>query len=203
MNYILKTLPVGLIEANCYIFGCAKTRTAVIIDPGAQEGIIKKQIEGDALKPECIINTHGHGDHIGANSKFGLPVFIHKADAVWLTKPAKNISAMLGIPVSSPPASRLLEDGDRISIGELYLEVIHTPGHSQGSICLRWENILFTGDTLFAEGVGRTDWPGGSEAELIKSIKEKLFILPDETKVYPGHGPATTIGYEKEHNPFI
>ena len=110
---------------------------------------------------------------------------------------------MLGMPISSPPASRLLEDGDKINVGNLILEVIHTPGHTQGSICLKCDEIVFTGDTLFAEGVGRTDLQGGSESELIKSIRERLFILPDETKVYPGHGPATTIGHEKGHNPLI
>lgn len=203
MRYILKGLPVGPVEANCYIFGCARTREAAIIDPGADEDLIKKLIDEEGLTPKCIINTHGHGDHIGANAKFDVPVFIHKADAKCLTNPLKNMSIMMGILISSPAASRLLEDGDKITVGDLPLEVIHTPGHTPGSICLKWDETVFTGDTLFAEGIGRTDLPGGSEAEIIRSIKDKLFVLPDETKVYPGHGPATTIGHEKEHNPFI
>ena len=203
MKYILKVLPVGLISANCYIFGCAETKEAVIIDPGAEDVEIKRQVAVLGLSPKCVINTHGHADHIGANSKMGLPIFIHASDAQCLTNPVKNVSGMIGIPISSPPASRLLEDGDTIEIGGLFLEVLHTPGHTQGSICLRFEDAVFTGDTLFAEGVGRTDLPGGSEVKLMKSIKEKLFTLPDDTKVYPGHGPATTIGHEKGHNPFF
>ena len=179
MKYILRTLPVGPVAANCYILGCANTKEAVVIDPGAEDNLIKQQISALGLTAICVINTHGHGDHIGANSKMGLPVFIHAADAQCLTNPLKNMSGMLGIPV------------------------IYTPGHTPGSICLRCDEIVFTGDTLFAEGVGRTDLPGGVEYKLIKSIREKLFILPDETKVYPGHGPATTIGHEKGHNPFI
>lgn len=203
MKYILRRLPVGPVAANCYILGCANTKEAVVIDPGAEDGLIKQEISALDLTAICIINTHGHGDHIGANSKMGLPVFIHAADAKCLTNPLKNMSGILGIPINSPPASRLLEDGDKIDVGDLIFEVIHTPGHTPGSISLRCDGIVFTGDTLFAEGVGRTDLPGGSETEIIKSIRERLFILPDETKVYPGHGPATTIGHEKGHNPFI
>lgn len=187
MKYILRRLPVGPVAANCYILGCANTKEAVVIDPGAEDGLIKQEISALGLTAICVINTHGHGDHIGANSKMGLPVFIHAADAKCLTN----------------PASRLLEDGDKIDVGDLIFEVIHTPGHTPGSISLGCDGIVFTGDTLFAEGVGRTDLPGGSETEIIKSIRERLFILPDETKVYPGHGSATTIGHEKGHNPFI
>lgn len=198
MKYILKIVPIA---ANCYIFGCANTKEAVVIDPGGGDELIKQEISASGLTPVFIINTHGHGDHIGANSKMGLPVYIHVADAQFLTNPLKNLSGILGIPVSSPPASRLLEDGDKIELGDLILEVIHTPGHTPGSICIRCDEIVFTGDTLFAEGVGRTDLEGGSEFRLFKSIRERLFILPDETKVYPGHGPATTIGHEKEYNP--
>lgn len=203
MSYILKALAVGPLETNCYIFGCAATKEAAVIDPGAEDALIKKQIDTLGLTPKCVINTHGHGDHIGANSKMGLPVFIHASDAQLLTDPVKNISEMLGVTVSSPPANRLLEDGDKIEIGNLVLEVIHTPGHTSGSICLKCEDVVFTGDTLFAEGAGRTDLPGGSEFKLIKSIKERLLVLPDGTKVYPGHGPPTSIGHEREHNPFI
>lgn len=186
MKYILETLPVGQIAANCYIFGCANTKEAAVIDPGAEDGLIKKRISALGLKPIYVINTHGHGDHTGANSKMGLPVLIHAADSRYLM---------------NSPASRLLEDGETIEVGELTLEVIHTPGHTPGSICLKCDEVIFTGDTLFAEGYGRTDLPGGVEYKLIKSIRERLLTLPDETKVYPGHGPATTIGHEKGHNP--
>ena len=189
--------------ANCYILGCERTHGAAIIDPGADEKAIERQIAVLGLEPKMIINTHGHVDHIGANSKLGLPVYIHKADAGQLTDPVKNVSASIGMPLKSPPAAKLLQDGDRIDIGDIDIEVIHTPGHTPGSICLKFRDIVFTGDTLFAEGVGRTDFPGGSEPELLKSIQEKLFVLPDSTKVYPGHGPATTIGHEKRKNPFF
>ena len=201
MKYILEALPVGPVLANCYILGCANTKKAVVIDPGAEAEMIKERISALGLKPMCVINTHGHADHIGANSKMGLPILIHAADAQYLMNPIKNVSGLMGAPVSSPPASRLLEDGDTIEVGELTLEVIHTPGHTPGSICLKCEEIIFTGDTLFAEGFGRTDLPGGVEYKLIKSVRERLFTLPDGTKVYPGHGPATTIGHEKAHNP--
>ncbi|MFH1189170.1 MAG: MBL fold metallo-hydrolase [Candidatus Omnitrophota bacterium] len=201
MKYILEALPVGSVSANCYILGCANTKEAAIIDPGGEADLIKERISALGLKPLYVINTHGHGDHIGANSKMGLPILIHAADAQYLMNPLKNMSGMIGAPVSSPPASRLLEDGETIEVGELTLEVMHTPGHTPGSICLKCDDIIFTGDTLFAEGVGRTDLPGGVEYKLIKSIRERLFTLPDDTKVYPGHGPATTIGHEKGHNP--
>ncbi len=203
MKYILKALPVGPISANCYIFGCANTKEAVIIDPGADDREIKALVEESGLSPICVINTHCHVDHIGANAKMGLPIFIHASDAWRLTDPVHNLSGMLGMSVDSPPASRLLDDGDIIKVGNLVMEVLHTPGHTEGSICIRCEDVLFTGDTLFAEGVGRTDRPGGSEAKLMKSITEKLLTLPDDTKVYPGHGPTTTIGHEKGHNPFF
>lgn len=197
MRYILRTIPVGPIEANCYILGCARTREALVIDPGAEDAVIKKRLKEDGLTAKSVVNTHGHGDHIGANAKMELPVYIHKADAQMLVNPVKNASLMTGMPVTSPPAAKLLEDGDKINAGDLLLEVIHTPGHTPGSICLKVDDILFTGDTLFAEGVGRTDLPGGSETELMRSIKEKLLVLPDTTKIYPGHGPATTIGLWK------
>lgn len=201
MKYILETLPVGPVTANCYIFGCADTKESVIIDPGAEPALIKERIRALGVKPICTVNTHGHGDHIGANAAMGLPILIHAADAGYLTDPVKNVSGLLGAPFTSPPASRLLEDGETIEVGELILDVIHTPGHTPGSICLKCGDIIFTGDTLLAEGIGRTDLPGGVEYKLVKSIREKLFILPDETRVYPGHGPTTTIGHEKTHNP--
>lgn len=203
MRYILETVTVGPVEMNCYILACGKTLEAVIIDPGAEDDKIKGRLNGKGLSARYIINTHGHADHIGANGRFDLPVMIHGSDVPFLSNPAKNLSAMLGIEIFSPPPSRVLEDGDKLYVGSLLLEIIHTPGHTPGSISVKCEDMVFTGDALFNEGIGRTDFPYSSEKALLKSIREKLLVLPDSTKVYPGHGAATTIGYEKEHNPYI
>lgn len=203
MKYILETLTVGPVEVNCYILGCKRTLEAAIIDPGAEDGKIKERLSRNNLSAKYIINTHGHADHIGANGKFGLPVMIHKSDASFLSNPVKNLSVMLSMAISSPPASRVLEDADKLYVGDLLLEVIHTPGHTPGSISIKCEDLVFTGDALFNEGMGRTDFPYSSGEDLLKSIRERLLVLPDSTKVYPGHGAATTIGYEKTHNPFL
>ncbi len=196
-------LAVGPMGSNCYIVGCGSSLEAVIIDPGAEGNRIKSLLEKHSLKGKYIINTHGHGDHIGANNALGLPVLIHKLDAGFLTDPVKNLSASFFLNISSPRAARLLEDADVIEFGRLSLSVIHTPGHTPGSISLKMENAVFTGDTLFCGGVGRTDLPGGDEDKLLKSIDERLLVLDDDTIVYPGHGPDTTIGEEKRNNPFL
>jgi glyoxylase-like metal-dependent hydrolase (beta-lactamase superfamily II) len=151
--------------------------------------------------------THGHTDHIGAlafvQEATGAAVLIHTADAAMLTGPAKNIPFLGGTKKQSKAADRLLQEGDLIEVGKISIKVIHTPGHTPGGICLAIDNILFTGDTLFAGSIGRTDFPGGSHRQLIESIKKKLLAFPPETIVYPGHGPATTIGEEKKYNPFL
>lgn len=203
MDYILETIIVGPMEVNCYILGCKGTREATIIDPGVDYDKIKKRLEEIGVTAKYILNTHGHADHIGANGKFGLPVFIHRLDATFLRNPIKNLSTMFGFVVASPKADRLLEDKSKIEVGSLNLEIIHTPGHTPGSISIKCDDIVFTGDTLFCEGIGRTDLPYASEKDLFNSIREKLLVLPDMTKVYPGHGPASTIGHEKEYNPFL
>lgn len=203
MGYILETVAVGPIGVNCYILGCERTYEAVIIDPGADDDKIKKRLSKKGLSAKYIINTHGHADHIGANGRFGLPVMIHRSDAPFLSDPEMNFSAMMGMAISLPPPDRVLEDGDKLNVGGLLLEIIHTPGHTPGSISVRCEDMVFTGDALFNEAIGRTDFPYGSEEDLLKSIREKLLLLPDSTKVYPGHGAATTIGHERGHNPFL
>ncbi|MBU1148135.1 MAG: MBL fold metallo-hydrolase, partial [Candidatus Omnitrophica bacterium] len=157
----------------------------------------------DSLKPKAVINTHGHGDHIGADSEFGLPIWIHSLDAEFLQDPSKNLSGMLGFLLKTKPASRLLDEGDVLKIGSVNLEVIHTPGHTPGSICFKGDSVVFTGDTLFCEGIGRTDFAYGSQEDIIRSIKEKLFTLDDNYLIYPGHGPSSSIGKEKVSNPFI
>lgn len=203
MDYILETIHVGLIEVNCYILADKRTREAVIIDPGADYDRIKERLERIKVLPKYVLDTHGHADHIGANGQFKLPILIHRLDALFLSDPKKNLSTMFGLDVVSPNAERLLEDKDVINIGDLALEVIHTPGHTPGSISIKCNDLVFTGDTLFCEGVGRTDLPYASEKDLSKSLRERLLVLPDSTRIYPGHGPASTIGHEREHNPFL
>ncbi|SDF10950.1 MBL fold metallo-hydrolase [Sporolituus thermophilus] len=200
-------LEVGSLGTNCYIVYCEKTRAAAVIDPGGNAEEILAVINGENLKVECIINTHGHADHIQANAKIKqatcAPIFIHRDDADMLTSIHRNLSAFIGGGIKCEPADRLLQDGDIIHVGEIMLTVIHTPGHTPGGICLLANDVLLSGDTLFAESIGRTDFPGGSYRQLIHSIKEKLMVLDDNVRVLPGHGPETTIGWERQHNPFI
>jgi len=200
---IVKKIVVGMMETNCYIVGDDSTKEVFIVDPGGDHRKIKKIIEKDSLLPKAIINTHGHGDHIGADRDFGLPVWIHRLDAEFLQDPSKNLSGAFGFLLKTKRADRILEEGDVLSTGKYKLEVIHTPGHTPGSICLKAKDIIFTGDTLFCEGIGRTDFAYGSQDDIIRSIKEKLFTLDDDYTIYPGHGPSSTIGREKNSNLFI
>jgi len=200
---IIETVVAGVMEANCYVVGDSSTKEAFIIDPGGDYKKIKKLIDKEGLKVLSVINTHGHGDHIGANSKWGAPVWIHRLDADFLQDSSKNLSGIFGFLLKTKPASRLLEDGDLLKMGSHALTVIHTPGHTPGSICLKGEGVIFTGDTLFYEAIGRTDFAYGSEEDIKRSIKERLFTLDDDYIVYPGHGPMSTIGHEKAANPFV
>ncbi|MDK2816391.1 MAG: hydroxyacylglutathione hydrolase [Moorella sp. (in: firmicutes)] len=204
----LKNLVVGPIGTNCYLVGCQETKEGAIIDPGAEGERILAVAREAGLKIRYIINTHGHIDHIGANGTIknatGAAILIHNNDAPCLTDPGRNLSVLMGARERSPAADRLLQDGDTITIGRtITLTVIHTPGHTPGGICLKGEGLIFTGDTLFAGSIGRTDFPGGSFNQLLNSIKEKLFVLEDNLKIYPGHGPASTIGAERAENPFF
>jgi glyoxylase-like metal-dependent hydrolase (beta-lactamase superfamily II) len=200
---LIKTIVAGLFESNCYLVGDEDIKEIFIIDPGGDYKKIKNAIDKDSLKPKAVINTHGHGDHIGANKEFNIPVWIHNLDADFLTDPSKNLSGAFGFFLATKTASRLLEGGNILSVGKYDLEVIHTPGHTPGSICLKAAGVVFTGDTLFCEGIGRTDLAYGSEEDIMRSIKEKLFVLNDDYIIYPGHGPSSTIGDEKLNNPFI
>jgi len=205
---ILKVKPVGYVWTKCYIVGCPQTREGLIIDPGDEPEEILAEVEKEGLKIVYIVNTHGHIDHIGANKAVkeatGAPVLIHREDAPYLSDPEKNLSLFLGLKDKEiSPADGLLEEGDVISVGTLKFKVLHTPGHTPGSICLVGEEVIFTGDTLFAGSIGRTDFPGGSREQLLRSIKEKIMPLPDRLKAYPGHGPASTLRHEKETNPFL
>lgn len=207
---ITQMFTVGKLFTNCYIAACPEKKEAIIIDPGFDSASEAEKIfaflEEEGLKLKYIVNTHGHPDHVCGNGivkeKFKVPILIHRLDAHMLGEIGKRISSFLGFEKSSPPADRLLSDGDLLSFGEVVLRVVHTPGHSHGSISLLGEKEIFTGDTLFMGSIGRTDFPEGSEEEMSASL-EKLAILPDNIVVYPGHGPATTIGDEKRANPFM
>jgi len=204
---ILETVNVGPMQVNCYILACAKGKAAIIIDPGDQAPKISAVLEKHKLNPAMVINTHGHYDHIGCDDKFGPRVYVHSQDLAMLTDASQNLSASFSLAYKVKSEIITLEDKQIIKCDCLELEVIHLPGHTPGGIALLMKkpqtNIIFTGDTLFYQGVGRTDLVGGSQLQLEKSIRERLFVLPGQTKVYPGHGAATTIENEKNNNPFI
>jgi glyoxylase-like metal-dependent hydrolase (beta-lactamase superfamily II) len=200
-------LEVGNLGTNCYILYCENTLQAAVIDPGGNAAEIMDIIHNENLVVVCIINTHGHADHISDNNSLrcdtGAPLLIHRDDADMLTSAQLNLSMFIGGSIICAPADRLLNDGDSIEVGKLTLKVLHTPGHTPGGISLTTNDVVFSGDTLFAQSIGRTDFPGGSYDQLIQSIQNKLLALSDSTKVLPGHGPDTTIGFERQNNPFI
>ncbi len=200
---LIEKIVVGEMQANCYVLAEAKNSASIIVDPGADYEDIRAILNKNKLHPKLIINTHGHIDHIGENGQFKIPIFIHRLDSEFLTDPTKSLSLFFGNSKTSPESYRQLEDGQTVELESIKLEVIHTPGHTPGSICLKIDGVVFTGDTLFFEGIGRTDFPQGDEKRLIKSIREKLFVLPDDIVIYPGHGPSSTIGHERNHNPFL
>jgi len=204
---IIKELVVGPLMANCFICGCSKTKEAVVIDPGGDASTILLSLADSKLKVKYIINTHGHFDHVSANGKMkdatGADILIHPLDAPMLEKLSSN-AAFFGVSVeNSPPCDQTLEEGDTVSFGDITLKVIHTPGHTPGGISLYTNGIVFVGDTLFSGSIGRTDFPGGDFNTLISSIKTKLFNMKDDIRVFSGHGPETSIGIEKRHNPFV
>ena len=210
-NMIIDTLVIGDFETNCY---CLRTNEdasdCVIIDTGMDETELIDFLDEKQLNPAALILTHGHIDHIAGLNEMrkrfpGMKVYIHKLDAESLTYPKNNLSFMTGGSFTAAPADFLVEDGDSIEQAGIKLQVLHTPGHTQGGISLYSpeEGVVFSGDALFADSVGRTDFPGGSMTQLIRGIKEKLIALPEETKVFPGHGPATTIAREKNYNQYL
>lgn len=204
---IVERLVVGMLQCNCYIVGCEDTQVGIIIDPGGDAPTILERTEELGLSIKHIVNTHGHIDHIAANRPVkeatGATIAIHRDDAQWLVTDQGQFARMLGVQSAGPPADILLDEGDEIVFGNYTLQVIHTPGHSQGGISLVGEGVVFCGDTLFAMGVGRVDLPGGDWQTLMQSIKTQLFTMPDGTVAYTGHGPPTTIGREKNSNPWF
>ncbi len=198
---------VGPLETNCYLVYCPETRECIVIDPGADPEKIFAEIGAKKLRPVIMLNTHGHVDHIGANKeikdKYNIPLLIHAADQVLLKESHRvELAFFLGAK-ESPPVDAFLEEGQEIKAGNFSLRVLHTPGHSLGSVVFLGDGVLFSGDTLFNGGVGRTDLPGGNWEYLENSIKTKILTLPDDILVLPGHGPQTTVGKEKDDNPFI
>ena len=188
---MLKKMAVGSYQANCYILGCKRTMEGVVIDPGDEVLRIVKVVSNAGLRINYILLSHGHSDHTGAVKELKdivkAPVWIHSLD-----------SPELGFPPDG-----ILFDGQEIEVGTYRIKVIHTPGHSPGAVCLYAPGAVFTGDTLFSGSIGRTDFPGSDHKELIKGVMEKIFPLGDDLRVYPGHGPASTIGQERLRNPFF
>jgi hydroxyacylglutathione hydrolase len=206
----IKQLTVGMMGVCCYIVGCTKTGKCAVIDPGGDEERILDEVKRAGLAIKYIIATHGHPDHVCGNRRIkeasGASIIMHEADAVFFARPEViKYFSMLGLE-GSPPADVQVLGGDVITLGEEKLQVIHTPGHTPGGICLYNAPDLFTGDTLFVGGVGRSDFPGGSERELLASITNQLLTLPEDSVVWPGHGyggSRSTIGNEKRSNPYI
>jgi glyoxylase-like metal-dependent hydrolase (beta-lactamase superfamily II) len=206
---VFDVMVVGPLSVNCLILGCDATREGVVVDPGGDVERIIEAVRRHDLAIRFIINTHGHFDHVGGNRQavaaFGAPLLIHQADAPMLDRVA-DVGSMYGIQgENSPPADGFLVEGMEIEFGAYRMKVLHTPGHTPGGCCLYLakENKVITGDTLFADSIGRTDLPGGSHDQILESIRNKLFTLPDDVVAYPGHGPETSIGQEKRHNPYF
>ncbi|QEK12074.1 MBL fold metallo-hydrolase [Crassaminicella thermophila] len=204
---ILERIPAGIYAVNCFVLACKDTKKACVIDPGGDAEEILNYIKKNDLDLAFILLTHAHGDHIGGipkiKEKIDIPVLVHEDDGYMLSDGNKNLSNLMSGPNVEIVADRLLKDGESIELGNLKLQIIHTPGHTRGSICIKVDNILFTGDTLFANSIGRTDLEGGSFEKIIDSIKRKLLVMDDNIKVLPGHGPMSTIGIERLNNPFI
>ena len=204
---IFEAMTVGSYYSNCYIVGSESSKEAAVIDPGADFKKIDNKINELGVKPKIIILTHAHGDHIGAVEelveKYGVKVYIHEEDAKALIDSNINFSKVLfGKNISINP-DVMLKDGDEIQLGDLKFEIIHTPGHTKGGICIKVGNIMMTGDTLFNNSIGRTDFPGGSFEEIIDSIQEKIFKYDEDIIIYPGHNSPSTIKSEKLSNPFV
>jgi glyoxylase-like metal-dependent hydrolase (beta-lactamase superfamily II) len=199
---ILETVKVGPMQVNCYLLASRPGGRAMIIDPGDDAAKIKAVLKKHNLTPAMVVNTHGHYDHIGADDEFGVLVYVHREDLEMLTDPEKNLSAVFSTAYKVDSKIEILKEDDLVRLDDIELRVVYLPGHTMGGIGLLMEkpqkDIIFTGDTLFFRGIGRSDLPGGDPEKLEISLREKLFVLPPETKVYPGHGPATTIGGEDD-----
>lgn len=204
----VKHMVVGAVATNCYLAENTRTKEALIIDPGDSAGKIAQIIKNEEVTPVAVLLTHGHFDHAMAAEElaqeFQIPVYAHEKEQETLETPRINLSGMIGQSLAFH-ADRYVRDGEELDLAGFRIQVLHTPGHTLGGVCyyLESEKTLFSGDTLFCQSVGRTDFPTGSASTLIRSIKEKLMPLPDDTTVYTGHEDMTTIGMERKYNPFI
>ena len=200
-------MEVGVIGTNCYVVINEEQKKCVVIDPGGDADQILEKIKQKGITIEAIFLTHGHSDHIMAVDEVrevtGAKVYISEADADMLTKASSNLSVYMGAGREFKAADEFLIDGETITAAGLKFQVVATPGHTKGGICLLCGDTVFCGDTIFSESIGRTDLPGGSYSQILHSIKTKIMVLPDEMKLLPGHGPATTIGWERRRNPFL
>lgn len=208
---IHRLLPVGPLQCNCSIIACETTREAIVIDPGDEPERILAELRSQGVNVKYLVHTHAHFDHVGGTSgvrrQCGAPVCLHEGDRqLYENVPLQG--KMFGVPViEPPPVEKWLEDEETLSFGNYSLQTLHTPGHSPGSVCFKvWgngEQALFSGDTLFQGSIGRTDLWGGSLEELLASVRDRILPLDGDTPVFPGHGPATRLGDEKLHNPFL
>lgn len=208
MKLAIRMMILGPVQTNCFFLINEDTKEVLIIDPADRAQKIIEWINSEGLKPVAILLTHGHFDHImgmaGVKNEYHIPVYASKDEVEVLANPQLNVSTMMGAYISLT-ADELFADGDVLELAGMKLKVISTPGHTIGSVCfyMEEEKVLISGDTLFEASVGRSDFPTGSSRQLIESIKTRLFVLPDDTDVFPGHGGTTSIAYEKAHNPFI
>jgi hydroxyacylglutathione hydrolase len=198
---------LGNFAVNNYLVHAADSDRAILFDAGEDPEPVLNKIAELGLKLEYLVNTHGHADHIAGNQKIiketGARLLIHQMDQPYLSDPYLNLSTYFGAEIISPAASRLLQDGDIISLAKIEFLVLHTPGHTPGHISLQYKNHAFVGDVIFQGSIGRTDFPNSSSQQLIQSIRQRIYSLPDFTILYPGHGPNTTVRAEKESNPFV
>ena len=206
---ILETFPVGPLQCNCTLLGDEETREAIVVDPGDETSRINQRLKAHGLTLKQILITHAHIDHVGGALKLksltGTPIFLNENDLPLMQIMAEQ-AAWVGVPTpETAPPDETLTDGRRVGLDNYPAQVLHTPGHTQGSVCLHFEplKMVLAGDTLIAGSIGRTDLPGGNYDQILDSIQSRLLALPEDTKVVPGHGPITTIGVERRTNPFL
>lgn len=204
---VIHKLTLGVFGVNNFIIHSPNSTRAILIDACEDSPSILEKISDLNLELVYLINTHGHGDHIAGNAEIigqtGAKLMIHPLDEPYLTDSQLNLSTWLGAELKSPPPDRLLNEGDVVELDDIRLKVLHTPGHTPGNISLVSGDVAFVGDVIFRESIGRTDFPGSSHQQLIETIRTKIYTLPDNTTLYNGHGPETTVGHEKEYNPFV